>query len=235
VLGIVINSQLFLKEIHIMKKSYRLLFWLCLFYCCFACNDLTDIPTYVEETNAASISTKIAADDLPLNIRNYLNNHFPSIASIDILRHNHQGVISYSVALISGEYLLFSLNGILLAIDRDGQDSSVDQDGNEILSSNLPVAILQYVVENYPNTVILFTEKESDGSYEIYLDNGIELHFDSEGAFIDAENDNDDDGVGIEADDDDDDSSSDSDDDDDDDSGSDNDDDDDGEGEDDDG
>lgn len=198
-----------------MKKSYRLLFWLWLFYGCFACNGLSDIPSYEEETNAASISTIIANDDLPLNIRNYLNNNFPDIASTEILRHNHQGVISYSVALISGEYLLFSPNGILLAIDRDGQDSSGDQDGNEILSSNLPVAILQYVVGNYPNTIILFTEKESDGSYEIYLDNGIELHFDSEGNFINAENDNDDDGVGVGVEVDDDDSSGDSDDDDD--------------------
>lgn len=183
-----------------------------------ACSGLSEEPTFTEETNAPLISTPIASDDLPLNIRNYLEEHFMNVLIVEVLKHNHQGVISYSVTLVSGEYLLFTPNGVLLAIDRDGQSNSADQDGMEIRAMNIPVAILQYIIENYPNAVILFSEEEDDGQFEIYLDNGLELHFDKDGNFISTENDDDDDGLGaMEESDDDDDGNGDDDDDDDDD------------------
>lgn len=189
-----------------IKRGYLLFFWLLIISSYIACSGLSDEPTFTEETNAPFISTSIASSNLPLNIRNYLEEHFLDILIVESLKHNHQGVISYSVTLVSGEHLLFTPNGILLAIDRDGQNGTADQDGMEIRAMNLPVAILQYIIENYPNAVILFTEEESDGQFEIYLDNGLELHFDKDGNFISTENDDDDDGLGAmeESDDDDD-------------------------------
>lgn len=180
-----------------------------------ACNEPSDIATFEEETNALSIKTRVSQEDLPANINTYLSTNFPDTEMTEAFRHNNQGTISYSILLVDGIRLLFSPNGILLAIDDDGQDMFEDRDGNEILAANLPPTIIKYIVENFPDTIILFTEKEEDG-YEIYLSNGLELHFDEDGNFISAENDNDDDGVGEEQDDDDDGENDDSDDDDDD-------------------
>ncbi len=196
-----------------VRGCYRL-FWglLCLVF--LACNGTSDIPTFEEETNAISIATRVNYEDLPSNIQAYLSAYFPDIDIKEALRHNHQGSISYSIVLVDGVQLLFTLNGMLLALDRDGQDASVDRDGSEILAVNLPTDILKFIVENFPDTIILFAEEEETG-YEIYLNNGLELHFDIDGNFISAENDNDDDGVGVQMDEDDDGANDDSDDDDD--------------------
>ena len=217
-----------------MLKKHPTFFWVLLF-CFISCNgNLNEGLDFVEESNAAAITTIIAAQDLPVNISNYVLNNFSESAILKIERHQHRTNISYEIQLDSGELLLFTPNGILLALDRDGLSTTEDKDGQEVSASELPIAIINYILSQYQFAVILFAEKENGNEYEIYLDNGIELHFDEAGNLITTERDDDDDGSPSSIDDDDDDddddgSNSDNDNDDDDDgSSNDNDDDDDG-------
>jgi len=54
----------------------------------------------------------------------------------------------------------------------------------------LPQIILDYLSANYPDKSIIEAEIEEDGTYEITLNNGIEVTFDSNGTFLEAEDGN---------------------------------------------
>lgn len=199
----------------IKKSKYLFLFWVLLACCIISCaGELSGSQGFEEESNADSYSITIAIDDLPLGIQNYITNNFPDSEISLIKRHTRNGNISYEIILKNGEKLLFSPNGLLLAIDRVSTDNVPDEDGEEVFASSLPAQIIQYILDNYPNTTIVYSEKENDGNFEVNLDNGLELHFDSDGNFLNLDNDNDDDGLGNSEEDDDDDNGSDDDDDD---------------------
>ena len=198
-----------------LQRRNSFFFWglfLCILF--LSCRgELTDGLDFTEESNAQTVTIRIAKEELPAIIRSYIETHFTDALISKSLRYQHRQSISYGVFFQSGEFLLFAPNGLLLALDRDGIESK-DKDGQEILASELPSSIIQYVVEHYPTAIILFAEKENNGYYEIYLDNNIELHFNEVGNFITKEQDDDDDGQLNNRDDDDDDGTSDDDDDD---------------------
>lgn len=165
--------------------------------------ELTDGLDFIEESNVPTITTRIEVKELPVAIRSYVDTHFAETLISKSLRYQHDKSITYGVFLQSGVFLLFAPNGLLLALDKDGVESG-DRDGQEILASELPNTIIQYIIDNYPNAIILFAEKEKDGQYEIYLDKEVELHFNEVGDFISKEQDDDDDGLIIPREDDDD-------------------------------
>ena len=188
-----------------MLKIHRA-FFLGLFFCFISCNgDLNEGLDFIEESNATAITTIITAQDLPINISNYISNNFAESTILKVERYQHSTNISYGVQLDSGEILLFTPNGILLALDKDGLSTTEDKDGEEVSASELPISIIDYILSQYPFAVILFAERENGNEYEIYLDNGVELHFDEAGNLISMESDDDDDGDSDDGDSDDDD------------------------------
>ncbi|MFV8224547.1 PepSY-like domain-containing protein, partial [Christiangramia aquimixticola] len=54
----------------------------------------------------------------------------------------------------------------------------------QVSTSSLPQRILNYISLNYPNVTIHKAEIEDNNNYEVYLSNGLELIFDSEGNFL---------------------------------------------------
>ncbi len=179
-----------------MNKKYLSPLWILLACCILSCNgEITGSQGFEEESNALFYTVPISSKDLPLGIQNYITEHFPNTEITKVERHNHQGIISYEIFLSNGGNLLFSPKGFLLAIDREGMVDESDEEGEEVFASSLPIQIIQYILENYPNSTIFYSEKENNGNFEINLDNGLELYFDSEGNFIEEvmESDNDDD------------------------------------------
>jgi len=213
-----LQSILSMSTQKMLLEKNNFFYWglfFCLLFIGVSCRGtLNDDLDFIEDSNVQTITTQIGVEELPAAIQSYIAMHYAQALIHKTLRYQHDKSTSYGIFLQSGEFLLFAPNGQLLAIDRDGIEENMDRDGQEILAGDLPVLILQYILENYPNAVILFTEKETDG-YEIYLDNNIELHFDEVGNFLDEQQDDDDDGSSSSSDDDDDDNSNNSDDDDD--------------------
>ena len=68
------------------------------------------------------------------------------------------------------------------ADDAANEDDS-DMDNDEVVT-DYPTAIDEYISANHPGTSIVEIELEDDGSYEVELDDGTEIIFDSEGNFV---------------------------------------------------
>ena len=95
--------------------------------------------------------------------------------------------------------LIFDADGNFLGRAED--DDNDDSDDEDIAVDDLPQAVRDYIAANYPENTIIEAEREDDGTYEVTLNNGLEILFDAEGNFLEADDHNGDD------DDDDDDSS----------------------------
>ena len=127
----------------------------------------------------------IAVGDLPENIRTFINTHF-SGATIEEAERENNG--NYEIELSDDTELVFDSNGNFLG--RADDDDNDDRDDDDIAVSALPQVIRDYIAENYPDNTIIEAEKEDDNSYEVTLNNGVELEFDADGNFVEAEDHN---------------------------------------------
>src|SRR5680860_228773 len=62
---------------------------------------------------------------------------------------------------------------------------------SSIKTASLPQAILDYIATNYPDITVKKSEIEHNGNYEVKLNNGVELIFDADGAFLGVDDDGD--------------------------------------------
>lgn len=111
--------------------------------------------------------------DLPASILSYVQDNFPNAAILRAIRDERY----FEVYLDNGIELYFTLDGNFLGMDADDRPVNV---------SDLPVAIVNYVTQNYPNASIVYAEID-DNMYEVELSNGIELYFDLNGNFLYAD------------------------------------------------
>jgi hypothetical protein len=128
--------------------------------------------------------------DLPKSITDFIAEYFPGI-SIEEAEIENNG--NYEIELENDVELIFDSNGNFLGIASDENDEDQDKDESDIDPADLPQIIKDYLNENYPNNIIIEAEVEKDGSYEVTLNNGVELEFDSNGNFVSAEDGNGDD------------------------------------------
>ncbi len=130
----------------------------------------------------------IAAANLPEKIRNFISTHFAG-ASIEEAELENNG--NYEIELSTDVKLVFNANGDFLGrVDDDDND---DKDDEDIAVADLPQSIRDYITENYPDNSIIEAEKEDDGTFEVTLNNGMELKFDAEGNFVSVDDHNGDD------------------------------------------
>lgn len=108
---------------------------------------------------------------LPAAILTYIQQNFPNDS---ILFANWDDDGYYEIQLSSGVELYF---------DSTGNFISMDVDDMPINPTALPVNILNYIQQNYPNDSIVSAALD-DNVYEIYLSSGIELYFDLNGNLI---------------------------------------------------
>lgn len=130
----------------------------------------------------------IAPGDLPADILDFVSTHFPGSTIEEAERENNG---NYEVELSEDVELIFDAEGNFLG--RADDDENDDKDDDDIAISELPQVILDYIATNYPNNTIIEAEKEDDNTFEVTLNNGVELEFDSEGTFSGAEDHNGDD------------------------------------------
>lgn len=133
----------------------------------------------------------IAPGDLPADIRNFISTYYPGITIEDGERENNG---NYEIELSNDVEIIFDADGNFLG--RADDDDNDDKDDQDIAVSELPQMIRDYIATNYPNNTIIEAEREDDNTFEVSLNNGVELEFDSDGTFLKAEDhngDNDDD------------------------------------------
>ncbi len=130
--------------------------------------------------------------NLPQIILDFITTNYPgeTIEEAEIENNNN-----YEVELSNDLTLVFDENGNFLGIGVDHNDMDEANDDNEddysnINPSDLPQLVLDYITTNYPDETIIQAEIEDNGYFEVTLNNGIELYFDSEGNFISAEDEN---------------------------------------------
>ncbi|MCC8361129.1 PepSY-like domain-containing protein [Salinimicrobium sediminilitoris] len=140
----------------------------------------------------------IAPANLPENIRDFVTTYFPG-TTIEEAEIENNG--NYEIELSNDVELIFDADGEFLG--RADDDDNDDKDDDDIAVSDLPQVIRDYITENYPDNSIIEAEKEDDNSFEVTLNNGMELKFDSQGAFVSVDDHNGDDDDDDEDDDDD--------------------------------
>jgi len=143
--------------------------------------------------------TDINPADLPQNILDYVLVNYPNNTITEAELENNG---NYEIELDDSTVLIFDGNGTFLGVgvDEDDNNGNDNDDENEdddqvIDPATLPQIALDYISTNYPNETVMQAKVESDGSYEVTLNTGLELHFDANGNFTET-GDGDDDGDG---------------------------------------
>ncbi|WP_300434318.1 PepSY-like domain-containing protein [Christiangramia sp.] len=129
---------------------------------------------------------EVEVSELPQNILDFIAQNYPGVAIEEAELENNG---NYEVELENDVELIFDGDGNFLGQAQDENDDDQGED-EDINPANLPQMILDYIGENYPDNTIIEAEVESDGSYEVTLNNGVELEFDADGNFLNAEDNN---------------------------------------------
>lgn len=119
--------------------------------------------------------------EYPTLIDEYLATNYPDA---ELLGVSTDG-IEYEVELANGTTLVFDLDGNLLKEELPEMTEEEEEDTDSLVIE-WPAAIDDYVLLNYPNDTILEVYYE-DGEYEVELSSDIELLFDLDGNFLEAE------------------------------------------------
>ncbi len=141
----------------------------------------------VDDDNNDFGDIDIEPADLPQNIIEFLNIHYTGIA-IEEAELESNG--NYEIELENDIELIFDGNGNFLGQARDENDDDQGENEQDIHPDDLPDAILDYIAANYEGYSIIEAEIEEDGSYDVTLNNGVELEFDADGNFLSAEDGN---------------------------------------------
>ena len=130
----------------------------------------------------------IAPGDLPADILEFIATHFPGVTIEEAERENNG---NYEIELSDDVKLIFDADGNFLG--RADDNDNDDKDDDDIAISELPQVIRDYIATNYPNNTIIEAEREDDNTFEVTLNNGVELEFDSDGTLLSSEDHNGDD------------------------------------------
>lgn len=116
---------------------------------------------------------ELSPSDIPAEIVAYLEMHFPHYAIIRAVEDVDGRSKSYEITLEGGFKLEF--NRKMEIIEIEGKSKLPD--------SVIPVKILEYVKEHYPDQYIIEWELEGPNQ-KVELDNKLELIFTMEGQFL---------------------------------------------------
>uniref|UniRef100_UPI004048BE1B PepSY-like domain-containing protein n=1 Tax=Mariniflexile sp. TaxID=1979402 RepID=UPI004048BE1B len=153
-----------------------------------------------DDSNDTYGDTDINPAELPQNILDYMLVNYPNHTISEAELENNG---NYEIVLNDATALVFDGGGTFLGVDVDqddhngnnDNDNETDDNDQVVAPSTLPQIILDYISTNYPSEMILQAKIEGGGGYEVTLNNGLEIHFDSNGNFTSTGN-GDDDGDG---------------------------------------
>lgn len=130
------------------------------------CVFLFSITAYAQQGNSLQ-------HQAPIDIQNYVKNHFPNLSIVEFEVDNDDALSEYEIELNNGTELEFNHEFKIKKIESQF----------ELPSSVIPFKIRQFVIENYPNLKI--TDWELNRNHqEIKLNNDLELEFGLNDDFI---------------------------------------------------
>lgn len=112
-------------------------------------------------------------EPLPAAAKTMLKKYFPG------LEVNHVKVDS---GFFSTDYEVILTDGTEIDFDGDGQWDAIDRGRTAIPDGLIPQPILNYVAKSFSGAKIVEIDKDRN-SYDVQLNNGIELEFDRAGNF----------------------------------------------------
>lgn len=115
----------------------------------------------------------LTGNAIPAGIITYVNAHFASNAILKVVKETDDNEVNYEVYLQGNIELEFNAAVQIISISSDTQ----------LPNSVIPQNILAYVTSNYPGQFITEWELEDDNQ-QVELNNGIEITFSLNGAFI---------------------------------------------------
>ncbi len=144
--------------------------------------ELTD-DQLVEEIAFSQTKEVIAPADLPVPSSTYVeDNHFETY----IETANRVKDRGFEVILGDEEVVYFDMSGRHLVTDRGPFSHGPCGRSKPVGIDRLPLSIIDFVAENYPDNVIRRAKKKGDNLFFIKLDNRIILIFDGQGNFLEA-------------------------------------------------
>ena len=128
--------------------------------------------------SANAQKTVITKAALPVNAQTFLKTHFSDQEQTYILQDKDT---------FSSDYKVQFANSVEVEFDGKGNWEEVDGNQNAIPAAIVPKAIASYIKTNFPNVPVIKIDKGKWG-YEVDLNNGLELEFNSKGNFIRIDN-----------------------------------------------
>jgi len=111
--------------------------------------------------------------DIPTKTTMFIADYFPGCEIVAIDKDRDLAGVSYDVVLSCG---------VRLEFDAKGEWKEVDCEPNQVPDGIVPTKILDYVVSKYADNYIVKIERDWY-SYQVELDNDVELMFDNDGNF----------------------------------------------------
>lgn len=115
----------------------------------------------------------IGESKLPSAAQTFLQENFPSEAIQSVVKDYDDGTHTYKVSLSDGTYIEFKKNG---------EWKEIENRTSGIPESAIPAKIMEYINANYPDNFII--DIEHNRHYDVELDSGLDLDFNSNGEFL---------------------------------------------------
>lgn len=124
--------------------------------------------------SANAQKTTITVAELPAKAQTFLKKHFGTENPTYVIKDKET---------FSTDYKVQFANKIEVEFDGNGDWDEIDGNHNAIPTAILPAKIASYVKTNFKDSQVTGLDKGRWG-YEVNLNNGLELEFDSNGKFI---------------------------------------------------
>lgn len=112
----------------------------------------------------------IALEQLPAAAQQFISVHFEGVQVAYVIEDKDFMSKSYDLGFVSGDKIEFA---------KDGEWTDVDCKYSAVPASMLPTQLANYLGKTYPAIPVKQIERDKRG-YEVKLDNGFELKFDSQ-------------------------------------------------------
>jgi hypothetical protein len=115
----------------------------------------------------------LGENNLPTAAQNFLNDNFSGEAVQSVIKDYDDGTHTCKVSLSDGTFIEFKKNG---------EWKEIENRTAGVPESALPVKIVEYLDTNYSNNFVV--DIEHDRGYDVELDSGLDLDFNSKGEFL---------------------------------------------------
>lgn len=128
----------------------------------------------------ASDDHPVKPEELPKEVKTFLNKHFAD-QKISLAKMEKE--------LWGKEYKVYLVGGSKIEFGKNNQWKEIDCEYSEVPASVIPQQIKDYVKSNFPERKITQIEKKDSRkvSYEIELDNSVEIKFNKEFTVVDID------------------------------------------------